>query len=75
MLHRVLSERGEGLERVKPFHSYMGGPPGLKVFPHVCVLPRHAFNTNRGELCASREGSSSASRWERCDFVFHAAGP
>jgi hypothetical protein len=75
VLHKVLRERGEGLERVKPFHSYMGGPPGLKVFPHVCVLPRHAFNTNHGEFCGPRRGSCAADEMRhRCDYVFHAAG-
>ena len=71
VLISVLIECGEGLERVKPFHSYRGGPE-LKVFDHVCVLPRHAFNTNRAHFGASAGGSTS--KQHRCDFVFHAAG-
>jgi len=70
VLQKVLSQRGEGLDRVEPFHSYMGGPPGLKIFPHVCVLPRHAFNTNRAEVRRARADDNS----HRCDFIFHAAG-
>lgn len=69
VLHLVLGKRGEGLERVRPFHSYMGGTPDVKVFPHVCVLPRHAFNTNRGSFC-----DCGADISHRCDFIFHAAG-
>lgn len=79
VLHVVLGRRGEGLEAVKPFWSYMGGPPGLKVFPHVCVLPRHAFNTNRGDFRASHgdnHGGGSgglADNKHACEFIFHAA--
>ena len=61
VLHKVLAERGEGLERVRPFHSYMGGPRGMKIFPHVCVLPRHAFNTNKGQFCAAAAAASASS--------------
>ena len=70
VLQLVLRQQGEGLERVKPFHSYAGGPPGVKMFPHVCVLPRQLFNTNRGELYEAGEFGKQ----QRCGFVFHAAG-
>ena len=50
VLISVLIECGEGLERVKPFHSYRGGPE-LKVFDHVCVLPRTAPS---GGACVTR---------------------
>ena len=51
-LLKQLSCRHEGLKQVSPFHSFAGGP-GLKTFAHVCVLPRHAFNTNRGDTRVS----------------------
>jgi hypothetical protein len=62
-----------------PFHSYCGGPK-LKLFPHVAVLPRHAINTNRGDVRQRTPVSCSGDDEEgrnltyRCDFVFHAAG-
>ena len=71
-LLKQLNARHEGLGRVKPFHSFLGGPAGPKVFPHVCVLPRHALNTNRGDL---RRGAPAApAPDDRCDFIFHACG-
>ena len=46
-----LERRGEGLDLVRPpFHSYNGGHAERKIFPHVAVLPRHSFNTNRADL-------------------------
>ena len=50
-LARQLAARHEGIEAVNPFHSYQeGGPAGVKLFRHVAVLPRHAFNTNRADV-------------------------
>jgi hypothetical protein len=79
-LLKQLVARGEGLNHVPlPFHSYCGGPK-LKLFPHVAVLPRHAINTNRGDVRQRTPVSSSGDDEEggdltyRCDFVFHAAG-
>ena len=75
-LLKQLSVRGEGLDRLPPpFYSYLGGPQ-LKLFPHVAVLPRHALNTNRGDVrdracCAERD---ACDRTFQCDFIFHAAG-
>ena len=80
-LERQLACRREGLEAwVGPYYSYRGGPRAPKVFPHVCVLARAAFNTNRGDASGGGEGEGgavpgAAEREElRCDFVFHAAG-
>ena len=77
-----LERRGEGLDLVRPpFHSYNGGHAERKIFPHVAVLPRHSFNTNRADL--RRAGGASEARApgdlttrdeDRCDFIFHAAG-
>ena len=47
---KQLACRREGLKQVSPFHSF-GGGPGVKLSHHVCVLPRHAINTNRGNTC------------------------
>ena len=71
-LLKQLNARHEGLGRVKPFHSFLGGPAGPKVFPHVCVLPRHALNTNRGDL--RRGAPAEPAPDDRCDFIFHACG-
>ena len=82
-LLKQLERRGEGLNSVRqPFHSYCGGRSTPKLFPHVCVLPRRTFNTNRADLRASAKepglcptGSGSAVHdADQCDFVFHAAG-
>lgn len=48
-LLKQLSLRNEGLELVEPFHSYRRGP-AVKRFPHVLVLPREEFNSNRGVI-------------------------
>lgn len=74
-LLRQLAYRGEGLDFAskQPFHSYAGGRAAPKVFPHVCVLPRHAFNTNHCDL--RRTPAASDRRIEdACHFIFHAAG-
>lgn len=83
-----LRRRAEGLDAVTPFHSYRGGPIGCKLFEHVCVCPRHALNTNHGDLREpwrsdgvatkaamgiAADAAESSLEW-RCDFVFHAAG-
>jgi hypothetical protein len=51
-LMRCLRVQKEGLEAVKPFHSYLpGAHHGVKLFPHTAVLPISEFNSNRGILC------------------------
>ena len=53
----VLRRRHQGLEDVVPFHSFAGGPPGVKLFPQVCVLPCVEFNFNRcAGLTLRRQG-------------------
>jgi len=47
LLHQ-LGLRKQGLRLLPVFHSFCGGP-GLKLFHSVAVLPRAAFNTNRGD--------------------------
>lgn len=50
----VLRTRLEGLETVRPFHSFTsGGPQGPKLFAHVAVLPTLDFNSNRWERGAA----------------------
>lgn len=89
-LIRQLAARGEGLdaeggaeaegEAPPPFHSYLGGGRSPKLFRHVCVMPRHMLNTNRGDTraVAAADSALDSARHElgdaRCDFVFHAAG-
>lgn len=88
-----LATRGEGLDAAAPaakrsgragddagpppFHSYLGGGRDPKLFAHVCVMPRHAWNTNRGDV-RTATGAAAEARRElgdaRCEFVFHAAG-
>lgn len=81
-LLRQLERRGEGLDLAQhPFHSFCGGHSTPKLFPHVCVLPRHMFNTNRCDLRteaamaeARAPGSSAIREEDACEFIFHAAG-
>lgn len=56
-LLKQLSFRNEGLEMVEPFHSYRKGPL-VKRFPHVLVLPREEFNSNRGVALPTTHGGS-----------------
>jgi hypothetical protein len=58
-LLKQLSFRNEGLELVEPFHSYKNGPV-LKRFPHVLVLPREEFNSNRGVVLPSSHTTAAA---------------
>lgn len=54
-LQKCLKSRREGLELIKPFHSYLPGAPcGDKMFAHVAVLPHLDFNSNRGCVVSSR---------------------
>ena len=48
LLHQ-LALRGQPLKQACPFHSFAGGQL-LKLSQRVAVLPRHAFNTNRGDV-------------------------
>ena len=49
---RCLRAQREGLDAVRPFHSYLpDAPSGPKLFPHTAVLPIFLFNSNRGILC------------------------
>jgi hypothetical protein len=49
---RCLRAQKEGLDTVRPFHSYLpDAPSGPKLFPHTAVLPIFQFNSNRGILC------------------------
>jgi hypothetical protein len=49
---RCLRAQKEGLDALRPFHSYLpGAPSGPKLFPHTAVLPIFQFNSNRGILC------------------------
>lgn len=81
-LLRQLERRGEGLDLVRlPFHSYCGGHAAPKLFPHVCVLPRSAFNTNRCDIrteaavnAARAPGEPETRDEDACNFIFHAAG-
>lgn len=79
-LLRQLMKRGEGLpvtiQSRAPFHSYCGGPRKPKIFPHVAVLARRAFNTNRYALRADAVAATRVVPLEEdaCDFIFHAAG-
>ena len=74
VLLEQLTLRREGLRGVRPFHSFRDrGPQGPKLFPHVAVLPRYMFNTNRGDTCTGATRSGRKNEW-RCDFIFHAAG-
>lgn len=50
-LIRELELRRQRMRRLPVFHSFCGGP-SLKLFDHVAVLPRAAFNTNRGDVRA-----------------------
>lgn len=63
VLLEQLSLRREGLKQVRPFHSFRGGPEGAKLFPHVVVLPRHMFNTNRGDTCDGGGGGGRKNEW------------
>lgn len=55
----VLKTRLEGLDTVRPFHSYVpGGPTGPKQFAHVCVLPTLLFNSNRWSSSTGLESSA-----------------
>ena len=58
-LLKQLSFRNEGLELVEPFHSYKNGPL-QKRFPHVLVLPREEFNSNRGVVLPSSPAAAAA---------------
>lgn len=60
-LLKQLNMRQEQLTLVSPFHSFRGGPE-VKHFPHVTVMPRHAFNSNKPDQI------------ENIEFIFHAAG-
>lgn len=60
-LTSVLRMRLEGLEGVRPFHSFsVGGPKGPKLFAHVAVLPTLDFNSNRWGSAATRDSSDKA---------------
>ena len=55
---RSLRLKKEGLESMKPFHSYLTTNTGsssnnnnIKIFPHTTVLSIFQFNSNRGILC------------------------
>ena len=65
-LLKCLKLRHEGLDLVSPFHSFIPGGPGeaVKLFPHTCVLPMAAWNSNVDE-----EGAPGC-----CEYVFHAIG-
>lgn len=45
-LVNALIRRHEGIQAVRPFHSFCGGPRGPKHFLHVSVLPCVDFNSN-----------------------------
>ena len=74
-LETQLHWRGEGLSKVEPFHSYLGGPTGAKRFEHVCVLPRHMLNTNvvseHQSMCTSKTDEKTEAV-DACEFVFQA---
>jgi hypothetical protein len=64
-LVKCLRRRHEGLERLVPFHSHVeGGPSHNKLFPHVCVFPMAAINSN----------VDTAGARHACEFIFHALG-
>jgi hypothetical protein len=46
---KALKHKREPLHRLKPFHSYSkNGPQGVKLFPHVAVMPHTEFSSNVG---------------------------
>ena len=75
----ALRARQEGLETVKPFHSFArGGPQGPKLFAHVAVLPTLDLNSNRwSDTRGTAEVSDVAGTSTACPrarFIFHPAG-
>lgn len=64
----VLKRYREGLHAVSPFHSYTGGPQGVKHFPHTAVFPHSTLNSNIG-INLEGDGSDAAEL-----FIYHAAG-
>ncbi|KAH9152228.1 hypothetical protein AeRB84_005304 [Aphanomyces euteiches] len=83
-LMRCLKTRLEGLDAVKPFHSYVNnGPSGDKLFPHTCVVPHLDLNSNRCRGLtvhisnANRTVDTRHSQKEEHEmaaFIFHCAG-
>ena len=74
---KALRMRHEGLETVKPFHSYLskGRDREIKLFPHVAVMTHLDFNTNKGWKTMSKETSETIkSKDNIARFIFHAAG-
>ncbi len=57
-LIRCLKARGEGLEQVRPFHSYLPGGLLVKTFLHTCVLPHFEMNTNVGWVAEGKKKTS-----------------
>jgi hypothetical protein len=89
-LVKVLQTRKEGLNKIKPFHSFLpGAPKDVKLFPNVAVFPHSLFSTNSVLTLAELEQVfGSKAREEEKDmlitdnnnspemipFIYHAAG-
>lgn len=64
---RQLRKRREGLQFVKPFHSFLeGGPQGIKFFPHVAVFPHFIFSSNRGITYSEVNQLSTSATSQEC---------
>jgi len=85
-LIKCLKGRGEGLEHVQPFHSYLrkGETDSLR-FAHVAVLPHKELNTSSiveendirdfmNMIHSGESDSSNGSIDTTSSFIFHAAG-
>lgn len=60
---KVLRHRRQGLHFVQPFHSFDGGPQGVKLFPNVAVFPLALFSSNT--LLTVEDGDAIVQQYEK----------